>query len=595
MNILMALSQLEVTGAEVYGVTLSNELIRRGNTVHIVSDTLTKPTRAYYSKIEFNKRSLKDRVLQVRQLLKIIKEKDIQVVHAHSRASAWSCAIACKIAGVPLITTIHGRQPVHLSRKINKSFGDFSLAVCENIKEHVVHDLGVKEENIKVLRNMIGYKETPKKPVNKGEKKLVSIIGRLSGPKGDVTYKILELLDKRKDLKVQVIGGKEVPQRFKKFQDNVDFLGYVNNVFEKIAESSLVIGAGRVAVEAILCEVPVIAIGEAELIGLVNNNRIQTALKSNFGDISLQENSYFRWNELIPEMDKGFTMSDEELKSVKKQVVNEFSIEKIVGEIERIYQKEIVKKRKWEIPVLMYHRVIKESDEKGVHGIYVTTKQFEEQMSYLKRKGYQTVTFKDLLNNNYKKRFDKNKKWIMITFDDGYKDNYENALPILQKFGFRGIIYILDGLTYNKWDVDNKNNPEKRFELMGKEELLKLKEWGIEFGGHTSTHPKLSKLSDEEIRKEIFDSKAKIEEILGEKLISFAYPYGDLDERAKEIVREAGYHFAVATDSGDISFGEDLFQIRRIGIFPSNNLFNFKRKVSGKYNFIKIKRENKKK
>ena len=595
MNILMALSQLEVTGAEVYGTVLSDELIRRGNKVYIVSDTLTKPTNAQYEKIEFNKRKLKDRVNQVRKLLKIIREKDIQVVHAHSRASSWSCAIACRIAKIPLVTTIHGRQPVHLSRKLVKAFGDYSLSVCENIRDHVVNDLKVKPENITVLRNMINTKEYQKSVLDNVDKneKIISIIGRLSGPKGDVTYNLLDILHRRKDFKIQVIGGKEVPQRFKKFTGNVEFLGYVNNVSEKIRESSIVIGAGRVAVEAILCEVPVLAIGEAESVGIVTNDRLKTALKSNFGDISLNQTPLFRWTDVIPEIDKGFNINKDELKSLREKVIEEFSLENIVENIEKVYQREIVKKRKYEMPVIMYHRVIKDESEKGVHGTYVTVEQFEEQMRYLKKKGYETVTFKDMLNNGYKNRFDKDKKWIMLTFDDGYKDNYENAFPILKKYDFKGIIYILDGIEYNKWDVDNPGNPEKRFKLMTQDELLEMQKYGIEFGGHTSSHPRLAELKIDMAEKEISNSKNNIEKTIGKELLSFAYPYGSLNEEVKKIPEETGYKFAVATDSGSIVFSDDLFEIRRIGIFPTNNLFNFKRKVSGKYNFIKVKREEK--
>lgn len=595
MNILMALSQLEVTGAEVYGTVLSDELIRRGNRVYIVSDTLTKPTNAQYEKIEFNKRKLKNRVSQVKKLLKIIKEKDIQVVHAHSRASSWSCAIACRIAKIPLITTIHGRQPVHLSRKLVKAFGDYSLSVCENIREHIITDLKVKPENITVLRNMINTTEYQKSSFVNIEKtqKVISIIGRLSGPKGDVTYNLLDILHRRKDFKIQVIGGKEVPSRFKKFTGNVEFLGYVNNVSEKIRESSIVIGAGRVAVEGILCEVPVLAIGEAEFVGIVTLDKLNTALKSNFGDISLNHAPTFRWTDIIPEIDKGFNINKEDLKSLRKKVIEEFSLESIVENIEKIYQREIVKKRRYEMPVIMYHRVIKDETEKGVHGTYVTVEQFEEQMKYLKKKGYETVTFKDLLNNRYKQRFDKDKKWIMLTFDDGYKDNYENAFPILKKYQFKGIIYILDGIEYNKWDVENSENPEKRFTLMNRDELLEMQNYGIEFGGHTCTHPRLTELSLEETKTEVINSKFNIEKTIGRELLSFAYPYGSLNEEIKKIPKEIGYRFAVATDSGSIVFSDDLFEIRRIGIFPTNNLFNFKRKVSGKYNFIKVKREEK--
>ncbi|MEG0730046.1 MAG: glycosyltransferase, partial [Cetobacterium sp.] len=231
MNILMALSQLEVTGAEVYATTLSDELISRDNNVYIVSDTLTKESKAEYFKIQFNKRSFSERFSQVKNLLKIIKEKDIHVIHAHSRASSWSASIAAKIAGIPLVTTIHGRQPVHLSRKIIKSFGDYSIAVCENIKNQVINDLGVNSKNISVLRNPIDETKYPFiGKTHSSDRKIISIIGRLSGPKGEVTLKLLEMLYKRKDFKIQVIGGKVIPQEFKKYEKEVDFLGYIDNV-----------------------------------------------------------------------------------------------------------------------------------------------------------------------------------------------------------------------------------------------------------------------------------------------------------------------------------------------------------------------------
>lgn len=159
MNILMALSQLEVTGAEVYAVNLANELIKRGNNVYIVSDTLTKPTEAEYFKIEFNKRKLSERIGHIKQLLKIIKEKDIHVVHAHSRASSWSSMIACMIAGIPLVTTTHGKQPVHLSRKLIKGFGNYSLAVCENVYKQMCEELGFNKNKAEVLRNPINCEE----------------------------------------------------------------------------------------------------------------------------------------------------------------------------------------------------------------------------------------------------------------------------------------------------------------------------------------------------------------------------------------------------------------------------------------------------
>lgn len=597
MNILMALSQLEVTGAEVYAVTLTNSLIAKGHNVTIVSDTLTKETQADYIKIEFNKRGLVQRIRQIQTLLKTIKEKDIQVVHAHSRASSWSCEIACKIANIPLITSTHGRQPVHLSRKIFKAFGKETLVVCENIKTHLIEELGVNPNMIKIIRNPIDvnlYKFKYREP---SQDKTISIIGRLSGPKGDTTYSILEKLQNIKNIKVQVIGGKNIPDKFSKFLnvENIEFVGYVNNVQDYIKNSDIIIGAGRVAVEAILCGKPIIGVGEAQYIGLITQENITEALKSNFGDINYRNTQNFNWEYLIKDIEHGFVLSAEKLLHLRKIIEPEFNSKLIVSRIENIYAENYVKTKKYEIPIIMYHRVIKDKADSGVHGIYVTEKQFEQHLKYLKEKNYETITFKDLLNNKYKNRFDKEKKYVILTFDDGYEDNYKYAFPLLKKYNFKCVIYLVSDLKYNKWDVDNPTNPEKKFPLMNLEMIKEMEKYGVEFGGHTKTHPKLSKISLEEAANEILESKATLEKKLNHELISFAYPYGDLNEKVKQIVARAGYHFAVATDSGDICFSQDLYQIRRIGIFSTNSMLTFKRKVSGKYNFIKIKREEKEK
>ncbi|MGL4969243.1 MAG: polysaccharide deacetylase family protein [Fusobacteriaceae bacterium] len=598
MNILIALSQLEVTGAEVYGVTLANELIERGNNVWIVSDTLTKSTNAQYIKIEFNKRNLKNRMDQVKKLIEIIRENDIQVVHAHSRASSWAANIACKITGIPLVSTVHGRQPVHFSRKLIKGFGDYILPVCENIEEHIKKDLGVKRETIEVIRNPIDSRSYYFAEINDNIKCKISIIGRLSGPKGDVAYNILSELWKNSNLDVQVVGGKEVPERFEKFRERVNFLGYVDNVPQIIRESDIVIGAGRVAVEGILSGRPVIAVGEFSLLGVMDKETIAMGLASNFGDIGETPQTDYDFSKINAMVNQAlnFRKNREELDFLRKKIEKEFSKEEIISKIEKTYQRAYVLKKKYDIPIIMYHRIIEDRDEeKGVHGNYTLKKDFEEQLKYLAENGYETLTFTDLSGNRYKNRFNRGKKKIILTFDDGYEDNYRVAFPILKKYKSKGVIYLMAEATYNKWDMEHPTAPEKQFNLMNDREIKEMQESGlVEFGVHTLTHPRLSQLTLEEIDYEINESKKRIEEKLGVKTISFAYPYGDYDERVKKIAQESGFEFVVATDRGSVCFSDDLGEIRRIGMFSKNTLFNFKRKVSGRYNFIKIKREKRK-
>jgi len=592
----MALSQLEITGAEVYATTIADELIARGNKVFIVSDTLTVPTKAEYIKLEFNKRSLGKRINHIKTLYKFIKDNDIHIVHAHSRASSWSCQLACKLAGIPLITTTHGRQPVHFSRKLIKAFGDYSIAVCENIKKHMVDDIGFAENKISVITNPINFEEIEIDALSK-DKKIISIIGRLSGPKGDVAYDLLEILTDEnilKDFKVRIIGGKEVPERFLKFKDKgIDFIGYISDLQAKMKESDIIIGAGRVAFEAMLNEVSVIAVGETEYMGAINKGTLSKSLASNFGDIGAMKYPKIKKNILLEDIKKCLSLSVEEKKELKDIIYNETNLKQIVDKIEKKYFDLYVDKKKYEVPVVMYHRVINKSENEGIHGTYIYENIFREHMKYLKENNFSVITFEDLNNIGWRNRFDKNKKYIIITFDDGYVDNYELAFPILKEFNFKATIFLMGESTYNEWDV--KADGEKSFPLMSVEMIKEMQDYGIEFGAHTFNHPKLNKLSNDEIKHQIVDVKKPLEEKIGREIITFAYPYGILNDYAKKMVEEAGYTFGVATDSGSVCLSDDLYQIRRIAIFPNTNLFSFKRKVKGNYNFIKIKRENKNK
>ena len=612
MNILMALSQREITGAEVYAATLTEQLMKRGHKVVIVSDTLTVKSDALFIPLAFNERSLADRFSHVRTLCRIIKEHDIQVVHAHSRASAWSCAIACKLCRIPLITTTHGRQPVHLSRKINKSFGVKSICVCENIRTQICNDLGYAQKNTILLRNPVdatAFNFTPKSTSehegdnaiksNSQDGKheiLVALVGRLSGPKGDVAYEVLSKLSEHKHIQVQIIGSKFIPERFNKFEnlENVHFLGYRTDVPELMKKADVIIGAGRVGIEAMLTGRPLIAVGEAIYEGLVTKANIGAVLSSNFGDINSINETHLDFSTLKDDVEAAVKLTGDELADLKDIIKHEFDMERIVNTVEQLYSHTYVEYKRYEMPIIMYHRVVDSPDEVGVHGTYVTKELFKKHMQLLKDNGYRTVTFKELAEDHLlTKRFDKGNKFVVLTFDDGYEDNYRVMFPILKEFGAKAVIFLLSESKYNEWDVNNPHNPEKRFDLMSEEQVKEMAAYGVEFGAHTKTHPYLSSLPIEEAREQIVQCKQKLEQTYGQPFITFAYPYGDLNDEVKSEVRKAGFTFAVSTDSGEINVDSDLFQIRRIGIFPRNSMLTFRRKISGYYNFIKMRREEK--
>ena len=599
MNILMTLSQLELTGAEVYATTIGNELAKRGHQLTYASDTLSKEIDGRFIPTQFNRRSLHRRIWQVLKLIWVIKSKNIQLVHAHSRAAGWVSAIACKVTKTPMITTVHGRQPVHSSRRIFHAFGYLAVAVAEDIKDQIVLDLGVSPNNVQVLRNPIDTnKFKPSQPASPALRPIISLIGRLTGPKGELCYKLVERvlgdLSEANQIELRIITSSEIPLHFKKYKRFIEHPNPSNDIADKIKESHLIVGAGRVAVEGLLVGRPVFAIGEAKSIGLINLENFDQALRSNFGDIgpkeldidfSVVKQELEQLLEVLTAKPSAFNSKDNSAaENLRLKAAREFNLTGIVDQLEEIYQSALVDTLKREMPILMYHRVIANESEKGIHGTWVTERQFERHIKLIKKLGYETLTFHDFAQRGFIHRLEPGKKYLMITADDGYRDNLTRMLPILEKYNMRAVVFVVSNETYNRWDTDHPVSPDVRADLLSPAEIRALESSGrIEIGGHTLSHARLDELESSEQREEIKGNKQHLEDILGHPVISFAYPYGNVDGSAKSEVKAAGYRFAVATDSGPRALHKDPFQIRRIAVFPRTGTFGLWRKIRGNY------------
>lgn len=228
----------------------------------------------------------------------------------------------------------------------------------------------------------------------------------------------------------------------------------------------------------------------------------------------------------------------------------------------------------YQIPVLMYHRVVNDKSEAGKHNIYVKLDNLRKQFNFLKRNGYQTTTFKDINIQD-----DQNKK-IILTFDDGYVDNYTLLFPLLKEFGFTAVVFLVTKLTKNEWGIVCG---EPAISLMNEAQLKEMHTYGIEFGGHTRNHVNLLLQSDDQLMDEIRGCKNDIEKMLNSEVVSFSYPFGALNENIKSVVKESGYLYGISTKSGPDNFFDDLMQIKRIEISNRTKLYRFKKKVSGDY------------
>ncbi|MGE5576617.1 MAG: polysaccharide deacetylase family protein [Syntrophothermus sp.] len=203
------------------------------------------------------------------------------------------------------------------------------------------------------------------------------------------------------------------------------------------------------------------------------------------------------------------------------------------------------------IPVLTYHRITaKPRADYPVPTVLPAV--FERQMAYLARHGYRTISPEQLLAY-YQGKAGLPDKPVLITFDDGWGDNYTTAFPILRKFGYQATIFLVAGKIGTG-------------QLLNWKQIREMSNYGITFGAHTMTHPRLSQLEAGQAAWEIAESKRAIEVHLGRPVDFFAYPYGDgaYNEKIRHLVQKAGFKAAFASSLGLVSSVRNPLALRRI-------------------------------
>ena len=212
---------------------------------------------------------------------------------------------------------------------------------------------------------------------------------------------------------------------------------------------------------------------------------------------------------------------------------------------------------------LLYHH-ISESVEDKIH--YVTPSQFEAQMAYLFKHKYKIISENNLVEF-VRERIPLPLNSILLTFDDGYEDNYSEALPVLEEFGFKAMIFISPNLVNKQGYLTYK-------------QIKKTIKRNFFYGAHTLTHAHLLNLSEKEIKKEILNSKIILEEKLYCEVNFFAYPYGAYSERIRRLVAESGYLGAFSLHRGINTSKTDRFGLRRMMIKGSDSMSQFIYKIT---------------
>ncbi len=236
------------------------------------------------------------------------------------------------------------------------------------------------------------------------------------------------------------------------------------------------------------------------------------------------------------------------------------------------------------IKVLIYHRVLQDPDDSRKHEyMCVYASDFRKHLRLLERWGFTSITFHDY-HLYLKGELDLPRKPVIITFDDGYKDVFENAYPLLQKFGMKAVIFAIANskILSNVWDHGSEHPAS---DLMTEHELLELHSAGHEIGSHSLSHPALPSISKEQLWEELSRSRMLLEILLNAPVRSVAYPYGLVNEEIKKIASEAGYFTGCGVYTGPAAFGEDPFEIRRILIRGTIGTFGFALRMLTPYEY----------
>jgi len=244
------------------------------------------------------------------------------------------------------------------------------------------------------------------------------------------------------------------------------------------------------------------------------------------------------------------------------------------------------KSAKASVPILMYHSIADE-DESSVHAYYRTAthpRVFAEQMQTLHDEGYAVLSLGAAVARLQEDA--SGAKSAVITFDDGYRNFYSDAFPILQRFGFSATMYLPTAF------IGEQAVKFKGKDCMTWSQVRELEKYAISFGSHTVTHPKLHGMTAAAIREEIFGSKQTLEEKLGHAVESFAYPYAfpetdiPFKTRLRELLVEAGYRNGVCTTLGCASAGDDPFFLKRLPVNSCDDGSLFTAKLAGAYDWL---------
>lgn len=231
--------------------------------------------------------------------------------------------------------------------------------------------------------------------------------------------------------------------------------------------------------------------------------------------------------------------------------------------------------------ILMYHMIAEPKKGQKFRGLRVAPHMFERQLAWFKQHGWHFMTMAELQAADGAQP----EKTVVITFDDGFEDNYTQALPLLKKYGAKATLYLVEDRHNRDWSTAKKAHHDSgelaAIPKLSDEQVQQMLASGVfELGGHTRTHCNLAVEDTGSKESEIGDSKQALEALFNTKINSFAYPFGIYKDSDPGLVEQLGYSNAVTTIDGmQADLKQDPFELKRIKISGKDNFLAFKIRI----------------
>lgn len=230
--------------------------------------------------------------------------------------------------------------------------------------------------------------------------------------------------------------------------------------------------------------------------------------------------------------------------------------------------------------ILTYHHICDvppgQSDHKG---LFVPEEAFRAQMLWLRDRGYAALTLDELAQGLAGVKA-LPRRWVCVTFDDGFRNNFTAGLPVLQEAGFPATVFLITDRVARRevrgqWD-----------DYLTKDDVAQMREAGIEFGSHTHTHPRLTRLESDEVRQELETSRDILRSEFHIEPRWFCYPYGNFSRRIADLVKEAGYQGALSTIRDNRVRPEQLYWMPRVMVMNDTTPERLKYMLSLPYHLV---------